>query len=167
MFVGRPPTARSLVDIRPIFGGRVEKAPWRLNVSRPHPSRAARTSPGLDTLAGARYSTTEYGAVVDHRVRRRRRLPTARSRVDVRRRFVGRPPTARSIVDVRRRFGGRVEKAPWRLNVSRPHPRRAARTSPGLDTLAGARYSTTEYGDVADHRVRRRRRPPSTAPSPT
>src|SRR4051812_41513904 len=41
-------------------------------------------------------------------------------------------------------FVGRVLKAPWRLNVSRPHPRRAQGTSPGLDTLAGAHYSTTE-----------------------
>src|SRR4051812_1435981 len=42
------------------------------------------------------------------------------------------------------RFGGRVGKALWRLTVSRPDPRRAAGSSPGLDTLAGARYSTTE-----------------------
>src|SRR3954451_6488773 len=41
-------------------------------------------------------------------------------------------------------FGGRVGKAPWRLTVSRPHLRRAVGTGPGLDTLAGARYSTTE-----------------------
>src|SRR4051812_8661524 len=71
-------------------------------------TRATDASPGLDTLAGARYSTTECGADPG--------------------------------------FVGRVGKAPWRLTVSRPHPRRAVGTSPGLDTLAGARYSTTECG---------------------
>src|SRR4051812_45961139 len=56
----------------------------------------------------------------------------------------------RSLLDHRRHFGGRVGKARWRLTVSRPHLRRAVGISPGLDTLAGARYSTTETSAVLE-----------------
>src|SRR3954463_15518499 len=40
-----------------VFVGRVVKAPWRLNVSRPHRCRAVGTASGLDT-------PTEYGSLL-------------------------------------------------------------------------------------------------------
>src|SRR3954464_11498540 len=58
---------RSLLDHRNALGGRVGKALWRLTVSRPHPREAGGSSPGLDTLADARYSTTETSAALDNR----------------------------------------------------------------------------------------------------
>src|SRR4051812_11892874 len=72
----RPDRAASYWASEPEFGGRVGKALWRLTVARPHPRRAVSTSPGLDTLADARYSTTESSAELDVTVRRRAGPPT-------------------------------------------------------------------------------------------
>src|SRR3954469_835726 len=73
---------RSLLDHRTSLVGRVGKALWRLDVSRPHPRRAVGTAPGLDTLAGARYSTTESSAALDPTERRRTRLTDGDSVVE-------------------------------------------------------------------------------------
>src|SRR4051812_50173952 len=60
-----------------MFVGRVVKAPWRLSVSRPSCGEVSIRSLALATRppSPARCSTTEHGALLDHRVRRATRPP--------------------------------------------------------------------------------------------
>src|SRR4051812_43468497 len=93
------------------YGGdfvcRVVKAPWRLNVSRP--SDAGPWGPHRVSIRSLALATRPPRNVAG------REMP---------------------LVEYGGDFVGRVAKACWRLNVSRPHRRRALGRSPGLDTLA-------------------------------
>ncbi len=129
----------------PMFGGRVPRE------GRARCIETASRGPGLDTLAGARYSTTEgkWRSLLDHRcseveclARDERGVsrPGLADRVSIRSLALAtRPPreSRRSRLDHR---CSEVEcLARDERGVSRPPTR-----GPGLDTLAGARYSTTE-----------------------
>ena len=91
---------------------------------------ALRTSPGLDTVAGATYSTSE-GA---------RGRPCRRHRV-----------STRSLARPTRPARSRVTYST--SEMARDLLDQRDRTSPGLDTVAGATYSTSEIGrDLLDQR---------------
>src|SRR3954452_24928909 len=119
-----PPAGVSRASAVLVMGLLNQPPPTVLRPPNPLCTRDPRTFGNLS--ARSRYA--RWRSLLDHRNHRRTR-----------------PARATSYRASEPEFGGRVGKALWRLTVSRPHPRRALGTSPGLDTLAGARYSTTEY----------------------